>query len=52
MAWNPRGKTVDTYYQLTTMYTQRFVAPRDYFWPIKEKSLVINPNLVQNPGWQ
>lgn len=20
-------------------------------WPIKEKSLVINPNLVQNPGW-
>uniref|UniRef100_UPI0034A32F19 RagB/SusD family nutrient uptake outer membrane protein n=1 Tax=Bacteroides salyersiae TaxID=291644 RepID=UPI0034A32F19 len=52
MAWNPRGKTVDTYYQLTTMYTQQFVAPRDYFWPIKEKSLVINPNLVQNPGWQ
>ncbi|MCS2956536.1 RagB/SusD family nutrient uptake outer membrane protein [Bacteroides salyersiae] len=37
---------------LTTMYTQQFVAPRDYFWPIKEKSLVINPNLVQNPGWQ
>ena len=52
MAWNPRGKTVDTNYQHTTMYTQQFVAPRDYFWPIKEKSLVINPNLVQNPGWQ
>ena len=52
MAWNPRGKTVDTYDHLTAMYTQQFVAPRDYFWPINEKSLVINPNLVQNPGWQ
>lgn len=38
MAWNPRGKTVDTYYQLTAMYTQQFVAPRDYFWPIKMKN--------------
>ena len=25
---------------------------RDYFWPIKISNLQINPNLVQNPGWE
>lgn len=52
MGWNPRGKSVEEYYQLSAMYTQQFVSPRDYFWPIKENSLIVNPNLVQNPGWE
>jgi hypothetical protein len=28
-----------------------FIAPRDYFWPIHQNDLVVNPKLVQNPGW-
>ncbi|WP_313157113.1 RagB/SusD family nutrient uptake outer membrane protein [Sphingobacterium multivorum] len=41
----------ELFYQEQTFYQQRFVAPRDYFWPIKEADLLVNPNLVQNPGW-
>lgn len=25
---------------------------RDYLWPIKISNLQVNPNLVQNPGWE
>ena len=25
--------------------------PRQYLWPIPTKEILINPNLVQNPGW-
>ena len=25
---------------------------RDYLWPIKISNLKVNPNLVQNPGWE
>lgn len=41
----------ELFYQEQTFFQQRFVAPRDYFWPIKEADLLVNPNLVQNPGW-
>lgn len=41
----------ELFYRLTNIYTQRFIAPRDYFWPIRENNLLVNPNLVQNPGW-
>lgn len=41
----------ELFYRELTFFSQRFVAPRDYFWPIAEKNLLINPNLVQNPGW-
>lgn len=41
----------ELFYKVTTFYQQRFVAPRDYFWPIKESNLLVNTNLVQNPGW-
>jgi len=33
-----------------TLYTLKFIAPRDYFWPIHQNDLVVNPKLVQNPG--
>jgi hypothetical protein len=29
---------------------QRF-GIRDYFWPISNRDLDVNPNLVQNIGW-
>jgi hypothetical protein len=49
--WNVEGRTVDTYYQVTTYFAQRVFNQRDYFWPLKLSSLQVNPNLVQNPGW-
>jgi len=41
----------ELFYTENTFFAQRFIAPRDYFWPIKESNLLVNPNLVQNPGW-
>jgi hypothetical protein len=49
--WNINGRTVDTYYQVTTYFAQRVFNQRDYFWPLKLGSLQVNRNLVQNPGW-
>lgn len=49
--WNVFGSTEANYYQIRTLYQQRFVSPRDYFWPIDETTLIQNPNLIQNPGW-
>ena len=49
--WNVFGENEASYYQIRTLYQQRFVAPRDYFWPLDEQTLIQNPNLVQNPGW-
>ncbi len=49
--WNVFGITEADYYQIRTLFQQRFVAPRDYFWPLNENTLIQNPNLVQAPGW-
>lgn len=45
-----QDKTAD-YYRVRTIYTQNFVSPRDYLWPIRTEDIRINPSLVQNPGW-
>jgi len=39
------------YYRPKLLFSQKFTAPRDYFWPVKENNIIVNPNLVQNPGW-
>jgi hypothetical protein len=49
--WNVNGVTESSYYQIVTLSQQRFVSPRDYFWPIDETTLIQNPNLIQNLGW-
>lgn len=49
--WTITGNTDETYYQVRTIFQQRFIAPRDYLWPIRLSNLSVNPNLVQNPGW-
>jgi len=38
------------YYQPVFLFGQTF-NKRDYFWPIEEQDVIVNPNLVQNPGW-
>jgi hypothetical protein len=48
--WNVEGKTTDTYYNVVTIGTYKFLN-RDYLWPIAEADLITNSNLVQNPGW-
>jgi hypothetical protein len=49
--WDKDQSVPALYYRVITRYTQRFVAPRDYLWPIAENNLLVNENLVQNPGW-
>jgi len=51
LGWNVRTSNPIDYYQVTNLYDQKFVTPRDYLWPISNYSLQRNPNLVQNPGW-
>ena len=48
--WNISQEEPEVYYQPVALFGQTFKR-RDYFWPIKEQDIIVNPNLVQNPGW-
>lgn len=49
--WDINQETPETYYRYLSIYEQNFILPRDYFHPFSEQALIVNPNLVQNPGW-
>ncbi|RAW02429.1 RagB/SusD family nutrient uptake outer membrane protein [Pseudochryseolinea flava] len=49
--WNYRGTTSATYHRETHIFSQTFVTPRDYLWPIGIANTRQNPRLVENPGW-
>ncbi|WP_186756503.1 RagB/SusD family nutrient uptake outer membrane protein [Echinicola salinicaeni] len=49
--FNIIGKTTEAYNNERVIYSQSFIAPRDYFWPIGNYDTRRNPNLVENPGW-
>lgn len=49
--WNYEGELPGEYYQQRTLFGMKFIAPRDYLWPFREHALIVNPKLVQNPGW-
>ncbi|MDI3321229.1 RagB/SusD family nutrient uptake outer membrane protein [Pinibacter soli] len=49
--WDRTAKTSDLFYRELTFYSRKFVAPRDYLFPLKDNDLLNNPNLVQNPNW-
>ncbi|SDF54540.1 Starch-binding associating with outer membrane [Mucilaginibacter pineti] len=49
--WDILQSTFEDYNRRVLLYNPKFVGPRDYFWPIKEYNLQVNPNLVQNSGW-
>ena len=49
--WDINQKDASAYYQVRTIFQQKFIAPRDYLWPIRLSELTVNPNLIQNPGW-
>ena len=45
------GKTTESYNIERTIFSQTFIAPRDYFWPVGDNEIRKNPKLVENPGW-
>lgn len=51
LGWNITQPEAIDYYQITTLFQQKFSIPRDYLTPIKDYELTVNPALVQNPGW-
>lgn len=48
--WDVDQREAADYYRETVVFTQ-FFSLKDYFWPIREQDLIVNKNLVQNPGW-
>ncbi|MDR1222074.1 MAG: RagB/SusD family nutrient uptake outer membrane protein [Tannerella sp.] len=48
--WTVTESDVNAYYQVSTVYTQKF-SLRDYFMPVPESDMINNPQLIQNPGW-
>lgn len=49
--WNFKAITSSEYFKETFIFGQRFIAPRDYLWPIGNEDTRKNPYLVENPGW-
>lgn len=50
--WDYKGDNLQSYYSVTTYWNQRIFNQRDYLYPIKVATLTVNPNLIQNPGWE
>lgn len=48
--WDLEQEDAANYYRARQIFSPVFIN-RDYLWPISEHSIVVNPNLVQNPGW-
>lgn len=48
--WNVEGETVEDFNKIKIYYSPKFTQ-RDMLWPIAESEMMINTNLVQNPGW-
>jgi hypothetical protein len=48
--WDILNSSAEQYYREKTIFSPTFYT-RDYLWPLSEKVLLTNPNLVQNPGW-
>ena len=49
--WDRTQAAPADYYRVVNIFPQKFIAPRDYFWPLREYEISVNPNLVQNLGW-
>jgi hypothetical protein len=48
--WNIRQSEAPAYYKPRVIFVQEFT-PKEYLWPLSEHSILVNPNLDQNPGW-
>ncbi len=48
--WDVGQSDAEYYYRPRLIFNQTFRL-REYFWPIREYDIIVNKNLVQNPGW-
>ncbi|SEM64792.1 Starch-binding associating with outer membrane [bacterium A37T11] len=48
--WDIEQSTANFYYRNKNVFNQHF-GLKDYFWPINDNNILVNPNLVQNIGW-
>jgi len=48
--WDVDQAESELYYRRRLLFAQKF-GLKDYFWPLRESDLIVNKNLVQNPGW-
>ncbi len=48
--WDIEQKNAENYYRVKQIFTPLFTT-KNYLWPLAEKSITVNPRLVQNPGW-
>lgn len=50
MGWSLEESDPAAYYKPRLLFNQEFKR-KDYLWPIKESTMIVNRNLIQNPGW-
>ncbi|MBD1422783.1 RagB/SusD family nutrient uptake outer membrane protein [Sphingobacterium chuzhouense] len=48
--WDVDQNNTIGFYRERVLFDQQFRV-KDYFWPIQQQDLIVNKNLVQNPGW-
>lgn len=48
--WHIDQEDAAAYYKPMLLFDQTFHV-RDYLWPMKQNNLIVDKNLVQNPGW-
>jgi hypothetical protein len=49
--WDFQGQKLEDYYLTRVYFSNRKFTYKDYLWPLRTSTLVVNSNLVQNPGW-
>ncbi|MDR2776030.1 MAG: RagB/SusD family nutrient uptake outer membrane protein, partial [Tannerella sp.] len=49
--WDFQGSKIDEYYLTRVYFSNRRFTYKDYLWPLRNSTLIVNSNLVQNPGW-
>jgi hypothetical protein len=49
--WNVEGAAAADYYNVVTYELLEFKT-KEYLWPLKQQTLRVNTNLVQNPFWE
>lgn len=50
VGWDNLGSDAESFF-VRTVYQQNKFFMKNYLWPIDQKELTINKNLIQNPGW-
>jgi hypothetical protein len=49
--WDFQGAKLEDYYLTRVYFNNRRFTYKDYLWPLQNNTIIVNSNLVQNPGW-